>query len=160
MIGIISDTHDNLEAIDKAVELLNSSKVSLVIHAGDYVAPFTVPRFGKLTSPLKGVFGNNDGEKRGLANKFSEIGVEIRDFLEFEQDGLRICVYHGTLSEVVDALIKSRKYDVIVSGHSHKPEVKKVGGVWSVNPGEVCGYLTGRRTLCLLKYDEPEIIEF
>ncbi len=41
MIGILSDSHDNLDAIKKAVNLLNKKKVDLVIHAGDLISPFT-----------------------------------------------------------------------------------------------------------------------
>ena len=32
-LGIISDTHDNMPVIAKAVELFNDEKVDLVIHA-------------------------------------------------------------------------------------------------------------------------------
>jgi putative phosphoesterase len=37
MIGIISDTHDNLPAIKRAVDLFNEKNVDLVLHAGDFV---------------------------------------------------------------------------------------------------------------------------
>jgi len=33
MIGIMSDSHDNLQAIRRAVEIFNSSDIDLVIHA-------------------------------------------------------------------------------------------------------------------------------
>jgi hypothetical protein len=160
MIGIISDTHDNLPAIDAAVDMLNERGVSLVLHAGDYVAPFTVPRFGRLNARLRGVYGNNDGEKRGLEEKFRAIGAEVSNFLELVHEDLRICVYHGTIRGIVDALISSGKYDVVISGHSHSPGTKRVNGVWWVNPGEVCGYLTGKRTIALLDEGSPVIEEF
>ncbi len=118
MIGIISDTHDRLEAIDEAVRIFNSRGVSAVIHAGDFVAPFTAQRFKALRAPMWGVFGNNDGERAGLSKKFAEIGVELRDFLELERDGVRICAYHGTIDGIVDALARSEKYDPVVTGHS------------------------------------------
>jgi len=38
IIGIISDTHDNLPEIEKAVKLFNQKKVGFVLHAGDFVA--------------------------------------------------------------------------------------------------------------------------
>jgi len=49
-----------------------------------------------------------------------------------------------------------------VTGHSHEPLVKDVDGTLLINPGEVCGYLTGKRTLCLLDPDKmrAEIKEF
>jgi len=44
-IGVISDTHDNLPLIEKAVKIFNEKGVKLVLHAGDYVALFVVKVF-------------------------------------------------------------------------------------------------------------------
>jgi len=41
MIGIMSDSHDHMEAIRAAVEVFNQAGVKLVVHAGDLIAPFT-----------------------------------------------------------------------------------------------------------------------
>ncbi len=49
LIGVVSDTHDNLPLVEKAVKRLNEEKVNLVLHAGDYVAPF-VPAGSSATS--------------------------------------------------------------------------------------------------------------
>src|SRR4030042_509218 len=40
MIGILSDSHDNLTRVREAVRLFNDAGCSLVIHPGDFVAPF------------------------------------------------------------------------------------------------------------------------
>ncbi|MEM1767624.1 MAG: YfcE family phosphodiesterase, partial [Candidatus Bathyarchaeia archaeon] len=63
LIGLMSDTHDNLPMVEKAVSLLNDRKVELVLHAGDYVAPFVIPKLRELKAKVIGVFGNNDGDK-------------------------------------------------------------------------------------------------
>lgn len=68
LIGAVSDSHDNLPLIEKAVKILNEQKVALVLHAGDYVAPFTIARFSKLDCQFIGVFGNNDGDHELLKN--------------------------------------------------------------------------------------------
>ena len=72
MIGLIADTHDNLPLIDKAVTRLNEEKVEIVLHAGDYVAPFVVPRFKNLQAKLIGVFGNTDGAREMLKIRLRE----------------------------------------------------------------------------------------
>ncbi len=82
LIGIMSDTHDNLPAIRKAVEFFNERNVDLVIHAGDYVAPFVARELKKLKAPLKGVFGNNDGERKGL---YEALGI-YDELIELEAD--------------------------------------------------------------------------
>ena len=78
LVGLIADTHDRLPYIEKAVKRLNEENVELVLHAGDYVAPFTATKFKELKADLIGVYGNNDGDKQLLKKKFDEIGAEIR----------------------------------------------------------------------------------
>jgi putative phosphoesterase len=151
-IGVIADTHDNLPAIDKAIKRLNDEKVDLVLHAGDYVAPFVIPRFKALKAKLIGVFGNNDGDHEFLKKRFSECpNCEIRGrFAEINADGFKIALLHGDEIELLDALINCGGFDAVVHGHSHANVSRKNGKTLVVNPGEVCGYLTGKSTLALL----------
>ena len=150
MIGIVSDSHDNLEAIREAVVFLNDQNVSMVLHAGDFVAPFTVREWKNLKCPFHGVFGNNDGERKGLTRAYSEMGTELKEFEEINFEGKKIALYHGTITEFLSAIISGGEYDVVVRGHTHNPEIKKEGKTLVINPGELCGYLTGNKTLCLL----------
>jgi putative phosphoesterase len=161
-VGIISDTHDNLDAIDGAIDILNARAVGVVIHVGDVISPFAAVRFKGLNSPIRVVFGNNDGERTGLKSKFRELDTKIEDFLEFVLYDRKFAVYHGTIEGVVESLVKSRQYDVVLTGHTHKPEVKKSKETLLINPGEVCGYLTEKRSLCILDLEtlEPEIVVF
>jgi len=71
-IGILSDTHDNLPLIDEAVKLLNRSGVGIVLHAGDYISPFTVPHFKPLQAKIIGVYGNNCAERKLLKELFRD----------------------------------------------------------------------------------------
>lgn len=58
-IGLISDTHDNIQNIRKAVRKFNDKHVDVVIiHAGDFVNPIAVESLAGVT--LVGVLGNND----------------------------------------------------------------------------------------------------
>jgi putative phosphoesterase len=150
MIGIVSDSHDNLEAIREAVVFLNAQNVSMVLHAGDHIAPFTVREWKNLKCPFHGVFGNNDGERKGLVRAYSEMGTELKEFEEISFEGKKVALYHGTITEFLSALISGGEYDVVVRGHTHNPEIKKEAKTLVINPGELCGYLTGKKTLCLL----------
>lgn len=152
LIGLISDTHDNLPQVDKAVKRLNEANVDLVLHAGDYVAPFTIVRFKDLRSRLIGVFGNNDGDHELLKIRFRENKrLEIRgNFADVKADGLSVALLHGTDMELLKALIDRESFDVVVHGHTHTAEVNKKGRTLVVNPGEVCAYLTGKSTIGLL----------
>ena len=157
MIGIVSDSHDELRAIDKAVEVLRKKKIELLIHAGDIISPFAAERFNKIGCRIVAVFGNNDGERRVLKHRIKEIS----ELAEFEHRGKNFAVYHGTIRAVSRALVKSELYDVVVTGHTHEVNVSKKGKTLHINPGELCGYLTGRKTICLLDLKEmkAEILE-
>jgi putative phosphoesterase len=151
-IGVIADTHDNLPALDKAIKRLNDEKVDLVLHAGDYVAPFVIPKFKALNARLIGVFGNNDGDHEFLKKRFSECtNCELRGrFAEINADGFKIALLHGDETALLDALINCGGFDAVVHGHSHANVSRKNGKTLIVNPGEVCGYLTGKSTIALL----------
>lgn len=158
LIGIMSDTHDNLPMVDKAVKRLLAEKADLVLHAGDYVAPFVIPHFKPFKGKFIGVFGNNDGDHEFLKRRFAEFNLDIRGiFAEVNVDGLRIALLHGGEpggapgpSELLKSLLMTKCYDVIVHGHVHEAKAYNRGKTLIVNPGEVCGYLTGKPSVAVL----------
>lgn len=158
IIGILADTHDRLPLVDKAVKRLNEEKVSLVLHAGDYIAPFVIPHFKPLKADFIGIFGNNDGDKDMLRKRFAEIGAEIRGkFAEIIIDGLKIAMLHGEEEELLRALINAEGHDVVVHAHSHEAQTYKKGETLVINPGEVCGYLSGKSTMAILNTETLEV---
>jgi len=159
LLGLISDTHDHVPHIQKAVTIFKEKEVDLVLHAGDYCSPFTIPHFKGLN--LKGIFGNNDGDKYLLISKFQQIGAEIAgDFLKMEVDGLTIALYHGTYAGITESLIESGRYDVVITGHTHEVVHQKVGDTIHINPGTTKGF-EGKATIALFDTNlrEPTFIE-
>ncbi len=156
-VGIMSDSHDHLLNIRKAVEAFNGAGVGYVLHAGDFVAPFVANELQKLNCPLLGVFGNNDGERIGLRNRLKEFGAEVKVQPAFvELDGKKFVVIHE--NDLADALADSGKFDVVVYGHTHNVDIRKASnGCLVVNPGEVCGWLTGKATIAILDTETMEV---
>lgn len=149
-IGLMADTHDRLEAVEKAVNFFNREGVKYVLHAGDLVSPFVAPKLAGLKAKLHFVWGNNEGDREFVRTRFGEIGVKpLGEFASLELAGRRVALLHGTEEEIVEALVKSGPFDVVVRGHTHRAEVRE-GKTLCVNPGEVCGYLSGRQTVALL----------
>ena len=141
-IGLISDTHDNFKTIESAAKIFREKRIDYVIHAGDITTPEAVEAFAGLK--LIGVLGNNDVDKKGLENAFEKIGGELRGELgEIEKDDLLIAAYHGTDFRKREALIQSGKYNVVVYGHTHKPDNKVVGKTIVINPGTANGWFFG-----------------
>ncbi|MGE5575211.1 MAG: YfcE family phosphodiesterase, partial [Ignavibacteria bacterium] len=137
--------------------------VSLVLHAGDYVAGFVIPQLAKLNFPLIGVFGNNDGDHELVKNRFGETSnCTIHDrFAKVTVDNYRIALLHGHESELLSAIIDSGYFDAVIHGHSHYKSVERKGKTLSINPGELCGYLTGKPTIAFLDTvkNQVEIVE-
>jgi putative phosphoesterase len=138
--------------VEKAIKRLNDAKVELVLHAGDYVSPFVIPMFKALNCKLIGVFGNNDGDHELLRKRFNETdNCTIRGrFAEINAEGFTIALLHGDETELLNALVNHGNFDAVIHGHSHANVSQNKGGTLVVNPGEVCGYLTGKATLGLL----------
>jgi len=157
-IGILSDTHDRLARIERAVERFHAAGVELVLHAGDFVSPFTAIPFAKLEVPFVGVFGNNDGDRLYLRERFASIGPIHLGYHTFEVGGLRGVLMHEPKS--IDALAASGHYDLVVYGHTHEIDLRE-GDCTIVNPGEACGYLTGRASAVVFDTEvrRAELIE-
>ena len=158
-IGIISDTHENMPKIRRAVDLFNRRKVGAVLHAGDLISPITAREFSRLKSPLIGVFGNNDGDRLFLRERFKEIGsLHVKKF-EGALGGKKFLLIHEP--DMLAALAASGKYDVIVYGHTHRPEIARRGATLVINPGEASGWITGKCTVAVLNTEtmKAELVE-
>jgi hypothetical protein len=154
LVGIISDTHDNRTNIARAVEVFNRERVSLVIHGGDMVAPFTALDFKALNCPMEMVFGNNDGERIGLVNSFKGIGNLLPGPRTFSFQGKKFLLMHE--SGCLEELINAASVDVIVYGHTHYAKVQD-GRPLVINPGEAGGWLTGKATMALLDLEKMTV---
>ena len=148
LVGVMADTHDNLPEIKKVIELFNERKVGFVIHAGDFIAPFALGPLDDLRCPWIGVFGNNDGERKGLTSA-SKGRIQPAPY-ELNLDGKKVAVVHDI--ETFDKEdVAQQGAEIVIHGHTHEPEIK-VGpsGVLFVNPGEVGGWLKNRKTVCMV----------
>ncbi len=155
-VGIVSDTHDRLEAIELAVARFNDIGVKHVFHAGDLISPFTASVFKSLKAELHIVWGNNDGDKPLLTEKFRGIAKIYGNFMDIELNGRRIAMLHGVNEGIVKALAKCGEYSLIIRGHTHKPEIRRESKTLIVNPGAASGYLTEKKTIAIVNLETME----
>ncbi|ERH02704.1 MAG: phosphoesterase, MJ0936 family [Halonotius sp. J07HN6] len=133
-LGIVSDTHDNLDHVQQAVELFESHGVDRVVHCGDIVAPFSATPFDTDAFDFAAVRGNNDGEW-ALGNVVDEFGTYLGECGELTVDGTEIAVYHGTNRVLREALADSGNYEYVFHGHTHERTIATHGETVRVNPG-------------------------
>jgi uncharacterized protein len=146
-IGIISDTHDNLRATDKTLKYLLQQNIKLLIHAGDWVMPFTMRVFVQFTFPIKGVLGNGDPDiqkfqyqlqnLKALKGLQLDLQPKMQDFI---YDGKRIAVNHGDDPNIIKTIIDSQLFDLFCCGHTHTSKIEKIGKTLIVNPGSMVGF--------------------
>lgn len=151
LIGVVSDTHDRLPAIEAALTLFNRRGVEAVIHPGDVIAPFAARRLAKLTVPLYITYGNNDGERKGLADVFPQIQDGP---LWIMLDKRRILVHHfidWCRQEDVE------RADIVITGHTHEVVEQHHENRLLLNSGECCGWVSGRCTVALLDTDDCSV---
>ncbi len=155
LLGVLSDTHDRLPAIDGALAIFRARGVQAVLHPGDLVAPFAARRLLAWTGPLHVTYGNNDGERKGLRT----VLPMIQDGpLWIDIDGRRVLLHHAEEWCRPEDLARA---DIVVTGHSHEIVNRVEGGRLRLNPGECCGWVTGRCTVAIVDTRGPsaEIIE-
>ncbi len=148
-IGIISDSHDRLDHLEKVVQLLRDQSISIVLHLGDFCAPFVLAWMAEQTDiTWYGVWGNNDGDKLAgyklTAN--SKVDIASGDFRELLLHERQLFLTHYPEIGRIAAL--SGKYDVVLHGHTHvqaSEVVVSASGEETLlaNPGEIYGMRTG-----------------
>ena len=119
-IAVISDTHNLLRP-----ELLQALRsADEIIHAGDICNADVVKELAAI-APLRIVRGNND---------CGDWAIAIPETLELKTGGLTVFVIHDR--KQLPAAMPA--YDLVITGHSHRPGDELIDGQRFLNPGS-CG---------------------
>ncbi|MCL1971410.1 MAG: metallophosphoesterase, partial [Endomicrobia bacterium] len=148
LIGVISDTHNDIEGIKNAVDFFNLRCADLVLHCGDIFSPFAAKEFAGLRCGFKAVYGNNDIEQAELENIISEFGMIQPAPFEFKVSGKLFVMMHKPFN--LGTMANSGKYDFILYGHLHRAGIEKIGKTIVLNPGEASGQRFGIKTVALI----------
>ncbi len=151
--GILSDSHDRRECAERALDLFLGEAVGVIVHLGDVCAGFTLNRFRECGVPLVGVFGNNDGDRHGIL--VASGGAFHAGPHEAALDGRRVIMSHA-FDDLQGEIGDRGRFDLILFGHTHRPLAMRVGGALVVNPGEACGYMSGRPTCAVVDLESLE----
>jgi len=150
-VGIISDTHGQVESTRAAVRMFESLDVERVLHCGDVGSPAVVEIFAPW--PTDFVFGNSDTEQRVLRSAILRASQACHgEFGDLEIEGVRIALLHSHDRRLFSASIGSGRYATICYGHTHVAAIERQGETLLVNPGAI--YRAQSRTVAILELPE------
>lgn len=158
MIGVISDTHDNVVNVLKAIKIFEDEDIDFIIHCGDVISPATVRFFKGIH--IKVVKGNCDGDIEHIKEVLEDIrGEYLGEVGRLDIFGKRILVYHGTDQNKLKEFIDKGEHDYILTGHTHKTMDERTGKTRIINPGS--HYYGGENKIVLLdlEQDRAEFVE-
>ena len=139
LIGVLSDTHIPHRTSKFPEEVMRDFKernVDYVFHLGDFTSYRTYKRlldeFGK--DKIIAVKGNMDFDEK--------LKTKLPERLEFEIFGHKLLLIHGMggPNMIIKRLLKkldllNSDYDVVIFGHTHRPENEIMEGILFFNPG-------------------------
>ena len=149
-IAVLSDTHNNLSALQTAVSIIKTHGISRIIHCGDLTDPDT------LNPLLDGfvvsyVFGNGDFASGSIRLQLHI--ADPRNTAEKEHqetiDQLKICAIHSHATGRLEYLSDSGTFDVIFFGHTHHRCDSVQGVTRLINPGALGVLCNEKRSFCI-----------
>ncbi len=155
-IGLISDTHDRVPAVDALLREMMQRDVTFVLHAGDYCSPFALKPFQDHSIAMAGIFGRNDGDPEGIrAFAAQGMGQELFESPHSIKFGdHKVLIVHD-IGDVVERSVLA--HAIVIHGHTHLQEMKTRGETLIVNPGEACGWLNGSPTAAVIDLDSRHV---
>jgi len=134
LLGVLSDTHDNVPAAAAGIATLRAAGSQFLIHCGDVGGEGIFDLLAGM--PCLFVWGNNDYDRASLKRYASELGIQCGDdFARLEFGNKKISVTHGDNPSLVREVTAGSDYQYLFLGHSHIPLDQMAAKVRIVNPG-------------------------
>jgi len=161
-IGILSDTHGNLERTKYAVSSLLDKKVQHVIHCGDIGSEEVLIEITRLLHntgiKMDAVLGNVDVYNNAVEHFPESSGITVKRFHRLTLDGKYIAVFHGDDFQALQNAIEENEFDYIFTGHTHEADDRHIGDVRVINPGAV--HHTAKPGFATLDLESGELTYF
>lgn len=157
LVGVVSDTHNNINNIKSIVELFNENNVETVVHTGDITNARSLEMFSELKCPLIGVFGNNDHSEEGLLDVCNKYKFDFRKPpLSLTLNERKIVIFHEP-DLIKKYLEQENDVEIVLFGHTHRFVKEKIDDIILFNPGESAGMIQGKNSIGLIDLDTLEI---
>jgi len=154
IVGILSDTHDRLNAMIAGINVLKSAGAEFFIHCGDVGRQEILDQLAGLKAAF--VWGNNDFDRRELARYARSLDLQCLDaFGRVELDGKSFAITHGDDSRFVKRILTEQQDDYLLLGHTHIKSERREGRVRVINPGAL--YRATPKTVATLDTSTDEL---
>lgn len=130
LVAVIADTHmprGRRRLPERCVDRLRSA--GLILHAGDVVAAPVLEELSALGPPVHAVHGNMDD---------AVLRERLPAALVLDVEDIRIGMTHDAGPRAGREARLARRFagcSAVVYGHTHLPQVARVGEMWILNPG-------------------------
>ena len=156
LVGVVSDTHNNLKNIEQIIYLFNKEEITLVVHTGDIANSKSLEKFSALNANLIGVYGNNDRNELGLND------IAIQNNFQFQEPPSlvtlcekNIAIFHEP-DKITNFLLENKDVDIVIHGHTHRYRHEIVNDVLLFNPGESAGMQKGKNAIGIINLKNLE----
>ena len=140
LVAIMSDSHDNIWNLRKALDIVKGRQAGLIIHCGDFIAPFMLKELDSIDIPVHGVFGNNDGDQHMLTKMALTMlnNIQLYGLVgQVNVEGFTIGFTHYV--QMGEGFVSAGDCQLVCFGHSHEHEIRQIRDTTLINPGEVMG---------------------
>ncbi len=160
LIGLISDTHipDRKTKLPKNIKSAFKN-VELILHAGDITNKSVIEELEKI-SPTIVVQGNMDRH-----NNLNLPKSQIIEIISHKKEKIvKIGLIHGEVYPKGDTqqlyyLALELDVDILVSGHSHIPQLEKIKDILLINPGSPTSPRLSDPSVAILEINTEDIEE-
>lgn len=148
-IGVISDTHDDLEALECALGILRAEDITKLLHCGDLCGP----------GIIEAMDGFDTWIARGNMDRHPELGPTARQVIgagrladrhHLTLEGHSAVLVHGHRENELRELINAGEHGYVFHGHTHRRRDNRVGPTRVINPGALGGMRWQQRSFCIL----------
>lgn len=134
LLALLSDTHDRVDSLRRALDLLKPLNPDFYLHCGDVGGEEIIDMLAGL--PCAFVWGNNDWERDSLKRYAQDLHIGVCDnFGQFSFDGKKIAITHGDDMSIIQRVMQDESFDYLFTGHTHIPHDQRYGHLRWINPG-------------------------
>jgi putative phosphoesterase len=147
LIGILSDTHGHLDAMQAGIDALASVGAQVYIHCGDVGSFRMLDVLAGLRSFV--TWGNTDFDRPELTRYARALDITVLDpWGTIELESKRLALTHGDRPHIVRQVLDGQQHDYLLTGHTHLLHDHRHGRIRAINPGAL--YRASPKTVAAL----------